>query len=161
VFRVAAGGAAAVEVMVAADDEEAAWLRGLRTMAYPAFERMGRVLLDDVCVPVRALPRLVTGIERVAAEHDVLIGTFGHAGDGNLHPTIVVPRDDEQRAQDAFAAVVRLAQALGGTCTGEHGVGNLKLPFLPGELDPGALRLMGRVRDAFDPTRRLNPGKGS
>lgn len=159
-FRAVAEGVAAVETMVAADEDEAAWLRGVRTMAYPAFERQGRVLHDDVCVPLRAMPALVTGIEEVAVEHDVVIGTFGHAGDGNLHPTIVVPPDGPDRAADAFAAIVGAAQRLGGICTGEHGVGTLKLPFLAAELDPEAMRLARQVKAVFDPAGRLNPGRG-
>jgi len=91
-----------------------------------------------------------------------MIATFGHAGDGNLHPTIVTPRGDHEaaaRAQLAFGDMLELALRLDGTVTGEHGVGLLKRAALANELDPVAIDLHGRIKQALDPLGILNPGK--
>jgi glycolate oxidase len=132
-----------------------------RQLAYPALERTGTTLLDDVAVPLPRIPALLAGVERIAAEHGVLIGTFGHAGDGNMHPTVVYDhRDDDQvrRARAAFDAIVDLALSLGGTVSGEHGVGLLKTAHLDAEL--GDARALGRaIKDAWDPAGTMNPGK--
>jgi glycolate oxidase len=150
------------ELVVTSDEEaEGRMLLAARRLAYPALERMGATLLDDVAVPVSRIPDLLEAIPAVAAAHDVTIGTFGHAGDGNLHPTIVYDRNDPdalRRARDAFAAIVNLALSLGGTATGEHGVGTLKTTFSETEL--GAARGLHRaVKRAFDPAGLMNPGK--
>jgi len=137
-------------------------LLGARRMAIPAFEAMGDWLLDDISVPRRRLADAVERVERIAVERGVVIGTFGHAGDGNLHPTIVTPRGDADaaaRALLAFDDILEVALALGGTVTGEHGVGLLKRSALARELDPVASDLHARVKDAFDPRGILNPGK--
>jgi glycolate dehydrogenase FAD-linked subunit len=149
---------------VATSDEEAEgrMLLAARRLAYPALERRGAVLLDDVAVPLNAIVALIEGTEAIAAETSVPIATFGHAGDGNLHPTLVYDREDPaaiERAEAAFAAIVRLALRLGGTATGEHGVGLLKQRFLAEELDPPALDLQRAIKHAFDPASLLNPGK--
>ena len=120
------------------------------------------MLLDDVAVPRSRLVEAVARIEQVAAERDVVIGTFGHAGDGNLHPTVVHPHGDADaaaRAALAFADIVGIALSLGGTVTGEHGVGTLKAAFLAQELDPVASSLHTAVKSALDPLDILNPGK--
>lgn len=144
------------------DAEEAdALLQARRTVIY-ALEAMGRWLLDDIAVPRSRLADAVTAIEEVAAARDVTIGTFGHAGDGNLHPTIVYPPGDadaEQRALAAFDDVLHVALALGGTVTGEHGVGLLKRRALGAELDPTAMSMHRAVKAALDPRGILNPGK--
>ena len=154
--------AGATEHYRSEDPEQADLLLGARRMAIPALEAMGDWLLDDTSVPRRHLADAVARVERVAAERDVVIGTFGHAGDGNLHPTIVTPRGDADaaaRALLAFDDVLEVALSLGGTVTGEHGVGLLKRAALARELDPVAIDLHGRVKDAFDPRGILNPGK--
>ncbi|HWH30109.1 MAG TPA: FAD-linked oxidase C-terminal domain-containing protein [Mycobacteriales bacterium] len=150
-------------VAVTADPEEGEALLAARRAAYPALERLGTTLLDDVCVPVPRVPDLVRAVERVARETGVVIGTFGHAGDGNLHPTVVYDATDPaqvEAARRAFVAICDAALALGGTLTGEHGVGLLKQALLPRQLGEGERALMRRVKAAFDPAGILNPGKG-
>jgi glycolate oxidase len=144
------------------DPAEAEMLLGARRMAIPALEAQGDWLLDDVAVPRSALAEAMVRIEGVAAKHDVVIGTFGHAGDGNLHPTIVTPRGDHDaaaRALLAFDDIMTVALDLGGTITGEHGVGTLKREALVRELDPVAIDLHTRIKQAWDPAGILNPGK--
>lgn len=131
-------------------------------MAIPALETMGDWLLDDVAVPRSQLARAMTMIAELAEKHEVMIATFGHAGDGNLHPTIVIPRGDADaaaRAMDAFNEILAVALACGGTITGEHGVGTLKRDFLAQELDDVAIDLHSRIKAAWDPENILNPGK--
>ena len=144
------------------DPDQAEMLLGARRMAIPALEAKGDWLLDDVAVPRSRLAEAVAAIEDVAARHDVLIGTFGHAGDGNLHPTIVTPRGDADAAARGLAAfddILDVALRLEGTVTGEHGVGLLKRRALAEELDEPARELHARLKDAFDPRGILNPGK--
>lgn len=154
--------AGATEAYRSEDPEQAEMLLGARRMAIPALEAMGEWLLDDIAVPRSDLALAVTRIEEVAAANDVMIATFGHAGDGNLHPTIVVPRGDEaamQRAMQAFDDILDIAIELGGTITGEHGIGTLKRRFLARELDEVAIDWHQRIKGALDPLGILNPGK--
>jgi len=105
---------------------------------------------------------MIGRVDAIAARHDVPIVTAAHAGDGNLHPVLVTPRGDDatrRRAQAAFDEIVDDAIRLGGTISGEHGVGLLKRAGLSRELDPGALVLHRAVKQAFDPDGILNPGK--
>jgi glycolate oxidase len=98
----------------------------------------------------------------VARRHDLTIGTFGHAGDGNLHPTAVLDVHDEaavERTHAAFAEIFAAAIELDGTITGEHGVGAAKLPYLRARLGDDQLALLSRIKTAFDPAGILNPGK--
>jgi glycolate oxidase len=154
--------AAGATLTVASDDpEEGRMITVARQLAYPALERKGSTLLDDVAVPLPQIPALLAGVEEIARDHGVLIGTFGHAGDGNMHPTVVYDHRDAdavRRARGAFDAIVALALRLGGTVSGEHGVGALKTPFLDAEL--GEARALGRaIKDAWDPAGTMNPGK--
>ena len=152
----------AVEAYRSEDQEQSEMLMGARRMAIPALEALGDWLLDDIAVPRSRFAEAVAMIEDVSARHDVMIGTFGHAGDGNLHPTIVIPRGDEaaaQRALQAFDDILEVALTLGGTVTGEHGVGLLKRPSLFAELDEAAQDLHFRIKSAVDPRNILNPGK--
>jgi glycolate oxidase len=132
-----------------------------RRMAIPAVERRGSLLLEDVGVPIPALGALVSGIAAIAAVRDVEIAVIAHAGDGNTHPLIVCDRTNAAevaRAELAYAEVMDLAIALGGTITGEHGVGRLKKPWLPRYLGPEVLAANRRIKDALDPLGILNPG---
>ncbi|WP_433444943.1 FAD-binding oxidoreductase [Nonomuraea sp. CA-141351] len=144
------------------DAEEAEALFSARRLAYPALERLGPVLTEDVCVPRGQVPEMLARIERHARTHDVHIANIAHAGDGNLHPLIVVPVGDEEaraRAQQAFEAILDDAIALGGTVTGEHGVGLLKKRGMQAELGEDVLALHRAVKSALDPAGILNPGK--
>jgi glycolate oxidase len=142
--------------------EQAEMLLGARRMAIPALEAQGNWLLDDIAVPRTMLAEAMARIEELGTKHDVVIGTFGHAGDGNLHPTIVTPRGDhdaEVRAMDAFNDILDVALQVGGTVTGEHGIGTLKRAALAEELDDVAIDLHTRLKQAWDPAGILNPGK--
>jgi glycolate oxidase len=157
-----ADAAGAAMTIVSSDPAEADMLLQARRLAFTALEAQGVAMLDDVGVPLDRIPELLAGIERIAAKWDVTIGTFGHAGDGNMHPTVVTAHGDtaaEERGTHAFDEVVRLALELGGTVTGEHGVGSLKLPYLERELGTG-YELHRRIRTALDPHGLFNPGRG-
>lgn len=154
--------AGATEAYRAEDAEQSELLLGARRMAIVALEAKGDWLLDDVALPRSALAEAVTEIESIAERRDVLIGTFGHAGDGNLHPTIVTPRGDVDaaaRAMLAFDDILAVALRHGGTVTGEHGIGLLKRRALADELDEVARDLHTTVKQAMDPLGILNPGK--
>ena len=139
---------------------EAVWLRPARRPAFRAMEPLAwRAWRTSAC---RApLPELLAAIERVAAAHDVRCGTFGHAGDGNLHPTFVWDRGDdaaESRAHAACEEIYRVAIALGGTLTGEHGIGAARRAFLLEGRDRRRRRERS-IKAALDPLGILNPGK--
>lgn len=144
------------------DADEADALFAARRLAYPALERLGPVLTEDVCVPVGQVPTMLARIEEIARAHRVLVANIAHAGDGNLHPLLITDPGDEparRRAQAAFAEIMTAALALGGTVTGEHGVGLLKRDGLLAEADPGVIEMHRAVRRALDPHGILNPGK--
>ncbi|MFI1303420.1 FAD-binding oxidoreductase [Streptomyces sioyaensis] len=144
------------------DEAEAEALFAARRLAYPALERLGAVLTEDVCVPRMLVPEMLTRIERIAADHQITIASLAHAGDGNLHPmTVVPPGDDDARARGhaALERIVDEALSLGGTVTGEHGVGLLKKRGLAAEAGPGVLALHRAVKTALDPAGIFNPGK--
>jgi glycolate oxidase len=145
------------------DDTEAEALFDARRLAYPALERLGPVLTEDVCVPRSAVPAMLARIEAIAARHGVTIATIAHAGDGNLHPLLITPPGDEAAriaAQAAFTEFLDAAIELGGTVSGEHGIGLLKRDGMRRELDPGAIAMQEAVRRALDPLGIFNPGKG-
>jgi glycolate oxidase len=152
----------ALEVAQAADAAESAMLLEARRLVSPALDRLGVTLVDDVAVPRERLAELLVGIESIAADNDVLVACLGHVGDGNMHPTVVFERGDpaaEARAVAAFEAIMALGLALGGTITGEHGVGLLKREWLRRELGEVGSRLHRELKAVFDPQGILNPGK--
>jgi glycolate oxidase len=156
-------GAGALWVEQSTDDAEAEALFEARRLAYPAFERLGPVLTEDVCVPRSQVPAMLEQLNEIGARHGVRIATIAHAGDGNLHPLLVTPAGDDAarlQAQAAFEELLDAAIALGGTVTGEHGVGILKRDGMRREMDPGSLALQSAVRRALDPREIFNPGKG-
>jgi glycolate oxidase len=153
----------ATEVFSTDDPDEGEAFVAARRFAIPAVEEKGPLLLEDVGVPLPALADLVGGIARIAAQRDLMIAVIAHAGDGNTHPLIVHdPADPEssEQAQLAYGEIMDLAVELGGTITGEHGVGRLKRPWLAGYLGPDAMALNRRIKDALDPLGILNPGAG-
>jgi glycolate oxidase len=144
------------------DPEEAEALFAARRLAYPAIERLGPVLTEDVCVPRMLVPEMLARIERIGGEHDIHIANVAHAGDGNLHPLMITSRDDDAarlRAQAAFERIVDEAIALGGTVTGEHGVGLLKRRGMASEVGPEVLAMHRAIKAALDPAGIFNPGK--
>jgi len=150
------------EVQRATDPVEIDRLFMARRLAYPSLERLSPVLTEDVVVPRGAVPEMLGRIERIALEHDVTIANIAHAGDGNLHPLILVPAGDDvakDRAKAAFDEIVEACRALGGTVTGEHGVGLLKLSGMAKELSPVVLGMHATIKKALDPDALLNPGK--
>ncbi len=160
-MRVACESAGSSDVFVTDDAEEGELFVQARRMVIPAVEPLGELMLEDVGVPVPRLPELVDAVARVAARHDLLIPVVAHAGDGNTHPLIVVPRGDDDarlRALAAFDEIMHAAIGLGGTITGEHGVGRTKRSALPAQLGEDVMALTRRVKDALDPAGILNPG---
>ncbi len=161
VMRLACEGAGASEVFVTDDPDEGEMFVEARRIAFPAIEARGALLLEDVGVPVPMLPQLLASIAEVAATYDVEIPVVAHAGDGNTHPIIVYDAADpaaEQRARAAFGQVMSRAIDLGGTITGEHGVGRAKKHALPAQLGEDVMALTRRIKDALDPDGILNPG---
>jgi glycolate oxidase len=155
-------GAGATYVAVTDDRDEGELLMGGRRMAIPCVERLGTVLIEDVGVPIPRIPDLVAAVEEVAARRDTLIPVIGHAGDGNFHPLVTFDAQDPDatgRAEQAFDEVMEAALALGGTVTGEHGIGTLKARHLVTQLGPDVMDITRRVKQAIDPQGILNPGK--
>jgi glycolate oxidase len=144
------------------DPADAADLIRVRKLAYPALERMGATLLDDVALPITKIAEFVERVEKLSEEVNLTIGIFGHAGDGNMHPTIVHDHGDlaaAERAQQAFGQIVEIAQSLGGTASGEHGIGSIKPGFVAKEISKTVIDLQRAVKKVFDPNSILNPGK--
>ncbi|MEV4515036.1 FAD-linked oxidase C-terminal domain-containing protein [Dactylosporangium sp. NPDC049525] len=162
--------AQAADIHVATDATEAEALLAARRLAHPAMEQFaaqlfpsgGGIMVDDVAVPRTRLVDLIEGIEGIASTHGVVVATVGHAGDGNLHPIIVIDRSDPTslaRGQKVFDAIMSLGLSLGGTSTGEHGVGLLKRDWLAREIGPTGLKTHRSIKAALDPDNILNPGK--
>jgi glycolate oxidase len=151
----------ATEVFHTNDPDEGDLFVHVRRSALPALEAQGSVLLEDVGVPMARLPELVERIQAKAVDWGVTIAVIAHAGDGNTHPVIVFDPEDEaqsRRARAAFEAVMGLALELGGTITGEHGVGRLKRGWLASQLGKATMTLNWRIKQALDPGNILNPG---
>jgi glycolate oxidase len=160
-MRAACLEADASEVFVTDDADEGEMFVEARRIAIPAIEAQGALMLEDVGAPVPLLPDLLAAIGEVAAAYDVRIPVIAHAGDGNTHPIVVFEAGDaesEKRALAAFREVMQRAIDLGGTITGEHGVGRTKKELLPAQLGPDVMALSQRIKDALDPDGILNPG---
>jgi glycolate oxidase len=153
----------ATECFSTDDPDEGELFVEARRAFFPALEGRGALMLEDVGAPVPQLPALLAGIEKIAANRAVDIPVVAHAGDGNTHPTIVFDPLDEaakERAAIAFTEIMELAISLGGTITGEHGVGRLKKELLPTQLGSRVMGLNRQVKQLFDPDGILNPGAG-
>ncbi|WP_444685540.1 glycolate oxidase subunit GlcD [Alkalicoccus luteus] len=153
----------AISVRLAQNEEEALALTEARRSALTALaRRRPTTLLEDATVPRSKLAEMVRFIEETAAAYEVEICTFGHAGDGNLHPTCMTDvrnHAEMERVEEAFAAIFAKAVDLGGTITGEHGVGEMKAPYLEWKLGQAGVDAMKAVKQALDPDNILNPGK--
>jgi glycolate oxidase len=158
VMQAACEAAGATEVFATDDPDEGEMFVQARRLAFPAIQARGTLLFEDVGVPVPLLPDLLAAVAAVATKYDLEIPVVAHAGDGNTHPNIVYSPETEDRARQAFAEVMHAAIALGGTITGEHGVGRAKRAALPEQLGPDVMALTRRVKDALDPQGILNPG---
>ena len=151
-----------IDGMFSTEASDAADLIRVRKLAYPALERLGASLLDDVALPVTKIAEFVGLVEKLASEHHLTIGIFGHAGDGNMHPTIVHDHGDlegEKRAKIAFSEIVRIAQSLGGTASGEHGIGSIKRGLVTDEVSQSVIEIQRGIKKLLDPAGILNPGK--
>ncbi|MGO3325383.1 FAD-binding oxidoreductase [Gordonia sp. (in: high G+C Gram-positive bacteria)] len=149
------------EVFSTSDPAESEAFTQARRVAIPAVERLGALLLEDVGVPLPSLPALIDGVEAIAADNRVMIAVIAHAGDGNTHPLIVhdpTDPDETARANAAFGQIMSLAISLGGTITGEHGVGRLKKGFLRDQVGDDVMELTAVLKSALDPDGLLNPG---
>jgi glycolate oxidase len=147
-------------VRVAADAAEGERLLAIRRAFHPALAATGTVLIEDVAVPRSRMPEMFAAIERIGERYGIAIPTVAHAGDGNLHPNFVTEGDEiGPEVWDAAGELFRTAIALGGTLTGEHGVGVLKRRWLAEELGPDSYELQVKIKSVFDPLGILNPGK--
>jgi glycolate oxidase len=153
----------AAQVSVAQNQDEALKLLTARRSAFTALARLRpTTILEDATVPRSKIADMVLEINRIAQKYNVQICTFGHAGDGNLHPTATTDaRDPEEihRVEEAFAEIFEAAIELGGTITGEHGVGLVKAPYLEWKVGKAGIDVMRGIKQAFDPNNLLNPGK--
>ncbi len=161
--------AGAENVHTASTAEESRQVIEARRLVTPALGAFAATLggkptafIEDVAVPRSELPQFIGTIEEIARRNRLRIFTLGHAGDGNLHPTVVFDESDPEefhRAQAAYDEIMAAGLALGGTSTGEHGIGTLKRDWLARELDPVSLELQRGLKRLFDPRNLLNPGK--
>ena len=153
----------AMEVRVARDEAEAAQLAMARRSAFSALARLApTTILEDATVPRSELAHMIRFVDEVAKKHELKIGTFGHMGDGNLHPTFLTDErnaDEIHRVHEAFKEIFDEAIRLGGTITGEHGIGLAKKEFLPKFAGEAQMRVMRELRSVLDPKGILNPGK--
>ena len=154
-------GAASVRTARTADETERVW--NARRAVSPALaRRRPNKLGEDICVPCSELAAMIARIAEIALKYDLEIPVFGHAGDGNLHPNILCDRRDPaqvRRVREAAREIFEAAVALGGTLSGEHGIGLLKKQFMQMDVGEDALSLMRRIKDAVDPLGIMNPGK--
>ncbi|RSS83634.1 FAD-binding protein [Streptomyces sp. WAC05292] len=155
--------AGATAVVPAEDEAETRLLLQARRTALPALDALRpATMIDDVCVPRSRLADMLDGTAAIARAHGLVVGVCAHAGDGNTHPVLCFDPEDEdeaRRARASFDEIMALGLALGGTITGEHGVGVLKKEWLARELGPVGLDVQQAVKQAFDPLGLLNPGK--
>jgi glycolate oxidase len=147
---------------VTGDLAEGRMLLQARRVVLMALETYGGTwLTDDVCVPRTRIAELIAGCQRISAEVGLRIAVVGHAGDGNMHPTIVydpTSQAESAGAQRAFDEILAVGLSLGGTVTGEHGIGRIKREWLATEIGPVGMRTHRAIKAALDPTNLFNPG---
>jgi glycolate oxidase len=151
-----------IDGIFSTEASDATDLTRVRKLAYPALERLGATLLDDVALPVTKIAEFVGKVEELAVRYQLTIGIFGHSGDGNMHPTIVHDHGDmdgERRAKLAFSEIVGIAQSLGGSASGEHGIGTIKRDFVAREVSESIITIQRGIKKLLDPSGILNPGK--
>jgi glycolate oxidase len=152
-----------MDVLRARTREEEDKLWDVRRAISPSLMKYGTLKInEDVVVPRSKVPELVAGIEQIGKQHNTFVANFGHAGDGNIHVNFVVDREDAAaiaRARECVAATFRLSVELGGTISGEHGIGYVKAPYLNYAVDRPTLEIMKGIKKVFDPNGILNPGK--
>jgi glycolate oxidase len=148
---------------VAKTESDALKLKTARRSAFAALARVKpTTILEDATVPRSCVPLMVEKVQEIAKKYDIIIGNFGHAGDGNLHPTALTDerdRDEMKRVEMAFDEIFDYALKLGGTITGEHGVGLAKKKFLPKQFNSATIDFMRKIKEVLDPKGILNPGK--
>jgi glycolate oxidase len=153
----------AVSIQIAATEDEAMALRTARRAALSAVARLApTTILEDATVPRSEIANMVKAINEITEKYQLTICTFGHAGDGNLHPTCATDarnHEEMERVEKAFAEIFEKAIELGGTITGEHGVGAMKAPYLEWELKKEGIAAMMGIKQSFDPNNIMNPGK--
>ncbi|HYC07685.1 MAG TPA: FAD-linked oxidase C-terminal domain-containing protein [Candidatus Binatia bacterium] len=152
----------ATQTVRATDTTESDLLRQARRLALRAVQGLGTLRLEDVGVPRQRVADLLRAIERIAADHGVAVATYGHAGDGNLHPHFIFEPTDpaiDERYEVIRHELYLAAVDLGGTVTAEHGIGATRVDVLEAQVGPGALAVMQRIRSALDPTGLFNPGR--
>jgi glycolate oxidase len=151
------------KIIVAENDIQREKIWDARRAAYPALVRLKPTLvLEDATVPRSKIPDMIRGISGIAKKHNITIATFGHAGDGNMHPVILADEDDREemeRVDKAVSDIFDLALSLGGNLSGEHGLGMVKASFMPRQFSPREMELMKALKKTFDPDNILNPGK--
>ena len=151
------------DVLRAKTKEEENKLWDVRRAISPSLMKYGTLKInEDVVVPRSKVPELVAKIEEIGKKHDTFVANFGHAGDGNIHVNFVVNRenpDEVARARQCVAETFQLSVELGGTISGEHGIGYVKAPYLDYAIDRPTLEIMKGIKKIFDPNGILNPGK--
>ena len=150
-------------ISIAEDDSKREEIWAARRAANPALVRLKpTAIVEDATVPRSRIPQMIRAIREIAGKYNVQIGTYGHAGDGNLHPTILTDEsnlEEMDRVHKAVSDIFDKALALGGTLTGEHGIGIAKSQFMPRQFSAAEMDLMKRLKNAFDPENLFNPGK--
>jgi len=150
-------------VNVAKDEAERDAIWKARRMVSPAITKMGPTKIsEDATVPRSQIPAMMRKLHEIREKYRLQLVVFGHAGDGNLHPNIITDkrnREEMKRVELAIGEIFEAAVSLGGTLSGEHGIGTLKAPYMEMELGPAGLAMMRKIKDSWDPNGIMNPGK--
>jgi len=161
VVRVVAQNHGALRIAESAGERDQLW--AARRAALPALASLNNmVVLEDATVPRSRVTEMLVACREIGRKYNLTLGTFGHAGDGNLHPTILADKNNPEELSRVHAAVDEIfetALRFGGTLSGEHGIGIAKMKYLGNEIGESGLDLMRRIKDALDPAHMLNPGK--